>query len=306
MLRSGLIYLSQQEKIKRVATGNPLTRRLATRFVAGETLAHGVEAVRQTNAEGMRATLDQLGENVTTYGGAGHAADEYSRAIRAIADEELEANISIKLTALGVDLNRQIAESLTRQVVSAAAGAGSFVRIDMEDSAHTQLTLDIAKAVFTEYPVVGTVIQSYLYRSSDDVRELNRLGIRMRLVKGAYLEAAAVAYPKKADVDENFKHLSELLLSDGVFPAFATHDENIIEWIKQRALQLGRQADEWEFQMLYGVRRDLQRQLRDQGFGVRVYIPYGNEWYPYLMRRMAERPGNLLFVVGNVAKEARR
>jgi proline dehydrogenase len=306
MLRSSLIYLSQQEKIKRVATGNPLTRRLATRFVAGETLAQGLDAVRQTNAEGMRATLDQLGENVTTHGKAGHAADEYSRAIRAIGEDQLDANISIKLSALGIDLNRDIAESLTRQVVSAAGAAGTFVRIDMEDSAHVEATLDITKAAFAEQPAVGTVIQSYLYRSAGDVRDLNRLGIRIRLVKGAYLEPASVAYPKKSDVDENFKHLAELLLTDGEFPAFATHDETIIEWIKDRALQLGRLANEWEFQMLYGVRRDLQKQLHNQGFGMRVYIPYGDEWYPYLMRRMAERPGNLLFIVGNVAKEARR
>ena len=306
MLRSSLIYLSQQQKIKRVATGNPLTKKLARRFVAGETLAQGLEAVRQTNLEGMRATLDELGENVSSYREAGNAADEYSGAIKAIAEEQLDANVSIKLTALGVDLNREIAESLTRQVVSAAAAAGTFVRIDMEDSAHAQVTLDVTKSAFAESHAVGTVIQSYLYRSADDVRDLNRLGIRVRLVKGAYLEPASVAYPKKRDVDENFKHLSDLLLTDGAFPAFATHDMTIIEWIKQRATKLGRPANEWEFQMLYGVRRDLQRQLRDEGFGMRVYIPYGGEWYPYLMRRMAERPGNMLFVVGNVAKEARR
>ena len=188
--------------------------------------------------------------------------------------------------------------------MSSGAKHDNFVRIDMEGSPHTQQTLDITERLFAEYGHVGTVIQASLYRSASDILRLNRLGIRVRLVKGAYLEPPAIAYPRKRDVDSNFQHLSGLLLSRGMYPAFATHDPALIDWIKLRAGELRRAKDEFEFQMLYGIRRDLQRGLRDEGYRVRLYIPYGTQWYPYLTRRLAERPANIAFLVGNVAREA--
>ncbi len=305
MLREGLLYLSKSDGVRRAATSNPMAKRLAQRFVAGETLGQALEVVRRVNASGMQATLDELGENVHSYQEAGRTADSYSRTLGSLSNEGLEANISIKLTQLGLDLGPDIARTLAGKVVASAAELSGFVRIDMEGSAYTQATIEITKEIHAITPSVGTVIQSYLYRSQDDVRELTRLGIRVRLVKGAYLEPPSVAYPQKAEVDENFKHLADLLLTDGTYPAFATHDEVLIELIKTRAAQMGRPTGEWEFQMLYGIRRDLQRSLQAEGYRVRVYIPYGTQWYPYLMRRLAERPGNLIFVLGNVAREAR-
>lgn len=306
MIREGLHYLASNEGIRRTASRNPIARHLASRFVAGESLTDALAAIRSTNQIGMKATLDELGENVRTFSDAAKAGDSYCRALDAIASQQLDANISCKLTHLGLDLGQDVAQTLVSRVVGAAAGHGNFLRIDMEGSKYTDMALEITQQAFAINPgAVGTVIQSYLYRSSDDVRALNRLGIRIRLVKGAYLEPPAIAYPQKADVDENYQRLAEMLLAEGTYPAFGTHDEALLGFIKNRAAALGRKSDEFEFQMLYGVRRDLQRQLRDEGYQMRLYIPFGTQWYPYLMRRLAERPANLLFVVGNLAREAR-
>jgi proline dehydrogenase len=204
-----------------------------------------------------------------------------------------------------LDLGRDIAFSLASRVVEAAATCNNFVRIDMEGSQYTQTTIEMTRELFARTPHVGTVIQSYLYRSEGDVRLLSADGIRIRLVKGAYLEPESVAYPEKSDVDENYRRLAAILLTEGVYPAFATHDEQIIGWIIERARRDGIDRSRFEFQMLYGIRRDLQERLRGEGYNVRVYIPYGTEWYPYLMRRLAERPANVLFIVGSVAREAR-
>jgi len=257
------------------------------------------------NAAGMSASLDHLGENVTTPDEARAGAEDYKRALVAIVQEGLAANISCKLTHLGLDLGLDIATDLIENVIAEAARLDTFVRIDMEGSKYTQVTLDTTRRLFGRYRNVGAVIQSYLRRSSEDITSLNREGIRVRLVKGAYLEPPAIAYADKREVDDSYRRLSELLLRDGPYPAFATHDEPIVEWVKAKAAELGRSAETFEFQMLYGIRRDLQRRLQAEGHNVRVYLPYGSQWYPYLMRRLAERPANLMFMVGNVAREAR-
>ncbi|SRR5579884_48066 len=304
MLREGLHYLAGHQGMRRLAATNPVARKLASRFVAGETLAEALGAIQQTNRLGMRASLDHLGENVTSREEAAEAADGYCQAFDAIAANSLDANISCKLTHLGLDLGVDVAEELTRTVAEAAARNGNFLRLDMEGSAYTERTVSMTKSIFDATRSVGTVIQAYLYRSADDIRDLNGRGIRVRLVKGAYLEPASVAYPNKADVDASYRRLADALLADGTFPAFATHDIALIEYVKDRARSLGRGPEDFEFQMLYGVRRDLQRRLRAEGYGMRLYIPYGTQWYPYLMRRLAERPANLLFIMGNVAREA--
>jgi proline dehydrogenase len=276
---------------------------LASRFVAGETLPSVLEAVRTANARGMTATLDHLGENVTSPREAENAAGSYVEALEEIGRLNLQANVSCKLTHLGLDLGRDLAYSMVQGMVLTAASHDNFVRIDMESAKYTDVTLETTCRLFEEHGHVGTVIQAYLYRSADDVRRLNRLGIRIRLVKGAYLEPPSVAFPQKRDVDDNFRRLAELMLHDGAYPAFATHDASIIDFIRERALALGRSRDDFEFQMLYGIRRDLQRSLRDDGYRMRLYIPYGTQWYAYLMRRLAERPANLMSIAGSVAKE---
>jgi proline dehydrogenase len=283
-----------------------MARRLAHRFVAGETLAEAIAVVKRTNKAGMSVSLDHLGENVASVEEARTGADDYIAALDAIALNDLNANISCKLTHLGLDLGDQPAEDLMTGVVASAAHREMFVRIDMEGSLYTQTTLDFTRRIYAELSHVGTVIQSYLYRSADDLRDLNRAGIRVRLVKGAYLEPPSIAYARKQDVDENYRRLAEMLLADGVLPAFATHDPSLIEWIRNQATAIGRPTAEFEFQMLYGIRRDLQRSLQAEGYRVRVYVPYGTQWYAYLMRRLAERPANLMFMVGNVAREAGR
>ena len=304
MLRETLHYLAGSSKLKRTAAVNPVARRLAARFVAGERLEQALAAVRTVNGAGMSVTMDHLGENVTSEEEARAATEDYKRALQAIADNKLDANVSCKLTHLGLNLSEALGREQVTNLITLAASLGIFVRIDMEDARYTQVTLDTTREIFSQHENVGTVIQSYLYRSEDDVKTLNALKIRCRLVKGAYLEPPSVAFPQKADVDENYRRLAELLLRDGGYPAFGTHDEAIIGWIKAKADALGRGKDSFEFQMLYGIRRDLQRSLTAEGYRFRVYMPYGSEWYPYLMRRLAERPANLMFMVGSVAREA--
>jgi proline dehydrogenase len=253
----------------------------------------------------MTATLDHLGENVTTTGAASEATDAAIQSLRAIAAAGAKCNASVKLTQLGLDLDAALAFDNMSRIVDAAAEYDNFVRIDMEGSDYTERTLDIFKRLYRERPNVGIVLQSALYRTEADLDEVLELGARVRLVKGAYLEPPSIAYPRKEDVDSAYARLTDKLLHFGNYPAIATHDPAMIDSAKRRASVYGKTKSSFEFQMLYGIRRDLQAQLVAEGYNVRVYVPYGSQWYPYLMRRMAERPANVVFVLGNIAREAR-
>jgi proline dehydrogenase len=304
MLRSTLLYLSDQPALKRVLGGR-LARPLVRRFVAGETLAEAIENVQKLNAANMSATLDYLGESVGTAAEAGTAAMQYIAILHGIERAGANCNASLKLTQMGLDVDRDLCRRNVERIVAQAAQFDNFIRIDMEGSDYTQVTLDLFKQIFATRTNVGVVIQAYLYRSEADVRELNALGARVRLCKGAYNEPASVAFPAKADTDANYVKLMQMLLSEGNYPGIATHDERMIEATRAYAAKQGIGADRFEFQMLYGIRRDLQEQLVRDGFRLRVYVPYGEEWYPYMVRRLAERPSNLLFVLGGVLRERR-
>jgi proline dehydrogenase len=300
-LRHTLIALSKSPKMQEIIVGVPVSRRMARRFVAGETLADAIDAIRASNAAGMLATLDFLGEHVTNQAEASANADEYIRALQAIQDAGVESNISIKLTAMGLAMDDEFCYQNVRRIVEAAAQRGNFVRIDMEDSPVTDRTLGIYRRLRGDLPNVGVVIQAYLYRSEEDVRSLMEQGMaNLRLCKGAYDEPPAVAFQSRAEVDQGMTRLIRLMLEGqadfpGTYPAIASHDHMVINWTKAYAYGHQISTDRFEFQMLYGIRRDLQQQLADQGYRMRVYIPYGTRWYPYYMRRLAERPANLLF-----------
>ena len=304
MLRGTLLYLSEQPTLKRLLSGR-MARPLVRRFVAGETLNDAMDAVRRLNDAGLTASLDYLGESVTRAEEAGTAALQYITSLHAIERQGARANASLKLTQMGLDVDRALCVRNVERIIVQAAQFGNFIRVDMEGSDYTQVTLDIFKELFAKHKNVGVVIQSYLYRSEADVRELNVLGARVRLCKGAYSEPESVAFPRKADTDENYIKLMRLLLSEGVYPGIATHDERMIEAALAYAAKQGIAADRFEFQMLYGIRRDLQEKLVRDGFRLRVYVPYGEEWYPYMVRRLAERPANLLFVLGGMLRERR-
>ena len=308
MLRASLLYLSEQPAVFKFVRGNPLAKRFASRFVAGETLDDAVAAVRQLNARGITASLDLLGESVRTEAEAGQAADTAIAMLDRIAADRLDSNVSVKLTQLGLDLGGAVCVSNTRRLLDRAKALGTFVRVDMESSSHTQRTIDLVeKDLFPAYQEnVGIVIQSYLYRSADDIERLIGLKMRVRLCKGAYKEPASVAFPLKADVDRSYAALMEALLERGRYPAIATHDETLIARARAFVAERGIARDRFEFQMLYGVRRDLQDMLVKEGYRLRVYVPFGTQWYPYLMRRLAERPANIAFILGNLAKEAWR
>jgi proline dehydrogenase len=247
----------------------------------------------------MMVSLDHLGENVSTISDAQRSRDAYLDVFERFAAEKLHANVSCKLTQLGLDINTDFCEGLLRSIVERAAGFDNFLRVDMESSAYTQRTVDLVKRVRTRNPAVGTVIQSYLYRSETDVADLLSYGCRIRLCKGAYKEPEEVAFPKKADVDANYIRLMQLLLSSGFYHAIATHDPRMIAATIRYAAAKQISKDDFEFQMLYGVRTDLQRRLVKDGYRVRIYIPFGNDWFPYFMRRLAERPANVGFLVRN-------
>jgi len=279
---------------------SPPARRLATRFVAGETLEQALDVARRLKNEGITVTLDHLGESVTNLGEASAARDAYLRTMDALHEAGLECNVSLKLTQFGMDLSYDQCLANVEQLVKKAAQTGGFVRVDMESSEYTDRTLKLVRELFARYGSVGTVIQAYLYRSRVDVESLNSSRIRVRLCKGAYLEPPAVAFPEKADVDRNYFELTKLLLDSGVYPAIATHDEKLIADIKRYAAERRIPGDAFEFQMLYGIRRDLQARLVAEGYGLRLYVPYGKAWYPYYMRRLAERPANVLFIMRNL------
>lgn len=279
-----------------------LAKRLAHRFVAGETLGEALAVSGKLNSEHLTVTLDHLGESVSTLDEAAAARDVYLRALDALQNSGIHGNVSLKLTQFGLDLSMEQCRANVEQLVKRAAMYNTFVRIDMESSAYTGRTLELVTWLHERYGAVGVVIQAYLYRSKADIEMLNARSIRVRLCKGAYLEPASVAYPHKADVDRNFMELTKLLLDRGVYPAIASHDEAIIEQTKAYAAARNIPRDSFEFQMLYGIRRDLQRKLIAEGYRVRLYVPFGLAWYPYYMRRLAERPANALFILRNLLR----
>ena len=306
MLRSVFIALSQSKPLRRFCEQSSLGRRMSSRFVAGMTVEEVLRAAASVNQQGMSASLDSLGENVSSPDEARRAADIYHRLLDAIALRRLDANVSVKLTQVGMDLDPALAERIVSELVGHAARAGSFVRVDMEGTPYTEQTIALVERVHAlpgNAGRVGTVIQSYLYRSEADIARLLQQGIRIRLCKGAYKEGPEHAFPAKADVDSNYVKLMKTLVTSGVFCGIATHDPAIIGQMKQFIDQSGVDKKAFEFQMLYGVRRDLQRQLVDEGYGMRVYIPFGTEWYPYFMRRLAERPANVLFIAKQMLKK---
>ncbi|MGB7759680.1 MAG: proline dehydrogenase family protein [Bryobacteraceae bacterium] len=272
-------------------------RRLAARFVAGETLEDALATGRRLKAERIALTLDRLGESVTSLDEAAAARDEYLHALEAMPESGAEPNVSLKLTQFGLDLSGGACRANVERLVRRAAQLGGFVRVDMESSGYVDRTLSLVTDLFARYRAVGTVIQSYLYRSRADVENLCDLGIRVRLCKGAYLESAGVAFPAKSDVDENYVTLMKILLDRGNYPAIATHDEKMIAETKAFAAARKVSRESFEFQMLYGIRRDLQRQLVAEGYRLRLYVPFGKAWYPYYMRRLAERPANVFFIL---------
>jgi proline dehydrogenase len=302
MLKESLLFLARQDGIRRFVSTNGAARRVARRFVAGEELDEAMQVARALNRQHIAVSLDHLGENVSDADEAKSSARDYLAILDCIASEEAEANISIKLTALGLDVSEELCREQLRMVLAHAAERGIFVRVDMEGSDYTQRTLEMVLEAREAFENVGTVMQSMLFRTPGDVEALIASKTRVRLVKGAYLEPPALAYPKKADVDAAYVTLLHALLERGVYPAIATHDERMITEARRFAEERGIARARFEFQMLYGIRRDLQEGLAREGYNVRVYVPYGTQWYPYLTRRMAERPANLVFIAGNALR----
>lgn len=274
----------------------------AQRFVAGETIKHSIEAVKQLNASGRVATLDHLGEFVFTEEEAKQSATMCLMTLDAIHQAGVASNLSLKMTSLGLDISRELCLRNMRDILTRARSYGNFVRIDMEDYAHCQMSLDIYRELRQEFDNVGIVIQAYLYRTEQDIADLNELKANLRLVKGAYKESPKVAFPEKADVDNNFKSIIRQHLLNGNYAAIATHDETMIQYAKAIVREYAVPNDQFEFQMLYGICEDLQKKLVAEGYKVRVYVPYGNDWFGYFMRRLAERPANVWFVLKNMFK----
>ena len=299
MLKDTLLYLARNQQLQNFTVQNGAARRIARRFVAGEALNEAVEATRVLNRRGIQAALDHLGENVTDEKEARAAANAYIAAIDLIKQSSIDANISIKLTALGLDISQDLCEENLHTILERANSYPIFVCVDMEGSDYTEKTIDITLRMHQQFEHVGTVIQSYLYRSKKDVEQLITSGVRVRLVKGAYKEPHPIAYQSKSDVDYNYMLLMKMLLARGNFPAIASHDQAILDAARKFVRDYGISKDAFEFQMLYGIRRDLQEKLVKEGYKVRVYVPYGSQWYPYFMRRLAERPANLTFVLSN-------
>jgi proline dehydrogenase len=302
ILRSAFIALSRNRMMRRFSERSGMGRRLSSRFVAGMELEDALRVAESVNRQGMAVTLDSLGESVNSEIEAHQSAEIYHQLLDQIAARKLNANISVKLTQMGLELSPDLAGSIAESLARHASATGNFLRIDMEDSSLTQVTLDIVRRIHALPELrgaIGIVIQAYLYRSQADIEQLLADGIRIRLCKGAYKEPAEVAFPSKADVDKNYVRLSGMLLDSPVYHGVATHDEAMIAEAKKFAKQHGIDPTRFEFQMLFGVRRDLQRKLIQDGYNVRVYIPFGREWYPYFMRRLAERPANVLFLAKN-------
>jgi proline dehydrogenase len=302
VLRALFIYLSESRFLRAMAERSALGRRVSSRFVAGTQIEDALRATQAVNQLGQSVSIDNLGENVTNADEARASAARYHQLLDEIANRGLNANISLKLTHMGLDVSENLAQELVSGLVAKAASYKSFVRVDMEGSPYTQRTLDFVHQLHhaaQNRGVVGTVIQSYLYRSESDVQKLLADGIRIRLCKGAYKEPAEIAFQKKSDVDANYVRLMKILMKSGIYHGLATHDERIINQAKAFAKSEQIAPDAFEFQMLYGIRRDLQQQLVREGWRMRVYIPFGTEWHSYFMRRLAERPANVFFIAKN-------
>ena len=302
--RSALIWLSRHEGVKDFATRFRYFKKITTRFVAGDTIDETIPIIRQLNAENCTASFDHLNESVGSAAEAENEVAEYQNILAKIDETKIRSNVSIKLTQFGLGIDPELAYRNARRVVEEAHRRGNFVRVDMEDSSVTQATIDIFKRLRGDFGLdnVGIVLQSYLYRTLADAQELVKLPARIRICKGAYLEPPEVAFPDKKDVDANYIKVMQLLLASGIYHGVATHDPKMIDAAIDFAQREGIGKEKYEFQMLYGVRRDLQRQLARDGFNLRIYVPYGKHWYPYFMRRLAERPANVWFVLKNLAK----
>ena len=303
-MRSFLLWLSQNKVVRSMTTKLGFVRRAVRRFVAGETIDDAINVIRELNAQGIVATLDHLGENVETQDDARRATDDYLKVLDAVGTSSVQSHVSVKLTALGLDLGDDFCRANVACILAKAKAIGAFVRIDMESAEYTDRTLAIYRRLHQEFDNVGIVIQSYLYRSEADIAALCQEGAKVRLCKGAYKEPPMKAFPKKADVDASYVRLMKMLLSaearaKGARGAIATHDPKMIEATRRYAAEQMVPRDEFEFQMLHGIRRDLQHDLAADGYAMRVYVPYGTEWYPYFTRRLAERPANLWFVMSN-------
>lgn len=305
-MRQGLLWLSEQPGIFNFVRSNGLARRFASRFVAGESIDQAVEAARELSGRGITASLDLLGESVSAEAEAVTARDQYLRMLDRMAASGAEVNVSVKLTQMGLDISEALCVANTTAILEKAAALHGFVRLDMEGSDYTERTLDFfRRRLFDRFGAhCGVVIQSMLRRSEQDIEDLIAMKARVRLCKGAYLEPPELAFPDKAEVDRNYIRLMERLLLAGNYPGVATHDGAIIAHAREFTRRQGIGSDRFEFQMLYGVRRDLQESLRQAGFRLRVYIPFGTQWYPYLMRRLAERPANIAFFLGNIVRES--
>jgi proline dehydrogenase len=306
-MRAFFLWLSNSKFLYRLTARSRLARRAASRFVAGETIADVIAAIRTLAQSGIRATTDHLGENVSTAAGAQRATDSYIELLDQIGRSGVQSHASLKLTQLGLDLGVDGCRENVARILRKAREVGTRVRIDMESSAHTDRTIQIYRSLREEFDNVGIVIQAYLYRSADDIAALCQEGANVRLCKGAYKEPPDLAFPKKSDVDANFVKLTHMLMSaesraQGTYAAIATHDEKMIDAAKVYAAEHDIPRDQFEFQMLYGIRRNLHQQLANDGYTMRVYVPYGAEWYPYYMRRLAERPANVWFILSNLFK----
>jgi len=307
LLRALFLSLSESRRLRALAESSSIGHRLSGRFVAGTRVEDALRATQAVNQAGMTVSVDNLGESVTNPDEARHSAQLYHQMLDEIAARGLKANVSLKLTHMGLDVDEALARELVTGLVAKAAGMkpANFVRVDMEGSAYTQHTLEFVHELHGQpgnQGCVGAVIQSYMRSAEQDVAKLLAAGIRIRLCKGAYKEPEEIAFQKKSEVDANYVKLLKILLKSGVYHGLATHDENIINLAKEFAIQENIPRDSFEFQMLYGIRRDLQRKLVKDGWGMRVYIPFGTEWYPYLMRRLAERPANALFIAKNLLR----
>lgn len=302
MLRQTFLFLSHHKKMRHWFETSRQAQRLTSRFVAGETLADVMRVVGQLHESGTLSTLDHLGENVTTEQEAEISRGFCLEALDAIEKSAIPATISIKLTQLGLDLGVGVCRGNVAALVEKAHAMGSRVEVDMESSEYVDRTLDLVEQFQTEYGCMRSVLQAYLFRTDEDAKRMCAKGVPIRLCKGAYKEPPELAYPKKSDVDARYLQLAVLLLEEGTYPAMATHDPRMIDGILAHAARTGRKPHEFEFQMLYGVRRDLQSMLVEQGFRVRLYVPYGDSWYPYFMRRLAERPANAFFIARNLLR----
>jgi proline dehydrogenase len=300
MMRQFFLFLSAQKGLRRWMERSPLSKKFTQRFVAGETLEDALGVVTRLEQERIWTTLDHLGENVTTIEEAAASRDSYVQALDRIEERKLPSTVSIKLTQFGLDLSPEACLQNVRQLAAKAKAGGSRVEIDMESSVYTDRTLDVVTRISEEFGCTRAVIQAYLFRSASDVERLNSLGVPVRLCKGAYDEPASVAFAEKREVDRNYLTLMKTLLDKGTYPGIATHDEQIMGEAFRYARERRMAPDRFEFQMLYGIRRDLQRRIIDLGYRLRLYVPYGTAWYPYFMRRLAERPANALFLLRNL------